>query len=568
MVEDIKKINNEGVLYLAVMNSELGFINHAKQDSQKALGYLKDAYEYFSEQFRRVDPEHDASGEMRNNLKKNMFNLRNKIVETLMKLADAKMQNKDYYGAIEYYKQTLYYNLKQGELFYKLGKCLAIIEAFNIAHVSLENALELGYTEENDIYRFLGDICINKKKDAANAIKYYRKYLEKDPKDSYIYNQLGHSYDVLDPFENLDLQIECFEKASALRPDVKGPIKNLAIVYPRLDKYDETLECYRKILKMGPSMDDLFDYACMLIKLGNFEEGWKYYEHRFAKENGPTPYPKIKRPKWKGQKINGQTLLVHWEQGLGDTIFFARYLSQLREVTNKIIFRVQDSMIDMLKLNYPDIEFIGDSTPVENIKFDYHVPLMSLPHILKARMDNIPFTEGYLKADKQKSEFYKKEYFNNDCLKIGISWQGATVGNQLRNVPFEKFYPLAKLKNVKVYSFQKGINTDIFKQLPEGVEIIDLGSTFRNFNDTAAAMDNIDIFISSDNCVPNLAGAMGKETVLLMHKNSEWRWFLDEKTTPWYKSFKLLKKKNEKDDWALLIDEAIKNYLPKEALKV
>lgn len=567
MSEDKKQINTDGVVYLSLLNSELGIMNYAKKDDQKALTYLKDAFDYFAEQYTRVDVNQDTSGQIRNNMKKSMYDIRGKLIEILKRLAAQKFQNKDFYGAIDYYKQALYYNAKQGDLFYNLGKSLQKIDAYNSALVSFEKALELDFDEENDIFRMLGDIYVVHKKNPAKAIEYYNKYLEKNSGDPHIYNQLGHSYETLDQFANIELQIEYFEKALEIKPDFKSAIKNLAIIYPRLDMYDKTLECYNKILKLGANNDDYFDYACMLIKLGNFEEGWKYYEHRFAKETGPTPYPKIKKPKWKGQKIPGQTLLIHWEQGLGDTIFFARYLHLLKEYTDKLIFKVQDSMVDLIQSNFPYIKVIPDSVNVDDIKFDYHIPLMSLPNLFKTNVDNIPLPQGYLKAEKEKSDLYKKEFFNNDSLKIGISWKGADVGNHLRDIPFEAFFPLAKLKNVKVYSFQKGINTDIFRQLPPDVEIVDLGSTFNNFNDTASAMDNIDIFISSDNSVPNLAGAMAKKTVMLIHKNSEWRWLLDTEKTPWYNSFELIKKTHEKQDWSELIQEAIDKHLPQTVKK-
>lgn len=567
MSEDRKQINNEGITYLSILNSELGLINYAKKDDQKALAYLQDAFDYFAEQYNRVDVNQDTSGQIRNNLKRSMYDIRGKVIDILKRLAANKIQNKDFYGAIDYYKQAIYYNAKQGDLFYNLGKCLQKVEAHNSALVSLEKAKELAFDEDNDLYRMLGDIYIIHKKEPVKAIENYKKYLEKNQTEAHVYNQLGHCYESLDQFENIELQIEYFNKALELKPDLKSAAKNLCIVYPRLDKYDETLASFNKVLKLGANNDDYFDYACMLIKLGNFEEGWKYYEHRFQKETGPTPYPKIKKPKWKGQKIPGQTLLIHWEQGLGDTIFFARYLSLLKEFTDKLIFRVQPSMHELIKINFPYIQVIPDTVPVEDIKFDFHIPLMSLPAIFKTNVENIPLSEGFLKADKERSEFYKKEFFNNDCLKIGISWQGADVGNHLRDIPFETFYPLARLKNVKVYSFQKGIDTNIFRQMPPDVEIADLGSTFNNFNDTAGAMDNIDIFISSDNSVPNLAGAMGKKTVMLIHKNSEWRWLLDTEKTPWYDSFELIKKTNEKQEWSELIQEAIDKHLPQTVKK-
>lgn len=569
---DNRQIDNEGILYLSILNSELGNINFNNKDHQKALVYLEDAFSCLREQFARIDINQDPESKVRNELKRNIMEVRDKILDVLTFLGNQKEQLKDFQGAIDYYKLALAYNAKRSDIFYNLGKCLFLAEAHETALISLERALSLGYNQEIDIYQMLGNLYIKDVKDPNKAIEYYKKYLERNPDNASIYNEIGHCYDVMGSYDNLDLQIAFFKKAAELKPDLRSAWKNLSIVYPRGDYYKETMEAYSHVMKLNPSNDDYFDYACMLIKLaktelGSFEEGWKHYERRFLKETGPTPYPKIKKPKWKGQKLNNQTLLVQWEQGFGDTIFFARYLPLLKNYTNKIIFRVQKHMVDLIKLNYGDfIDVISDVEPIDESTFNFHIPLMSLVHILNTTIDTIPTPEKYLVADKERSAYYKKEYFDNDCFKVGISWQGAKIGNHLRDLSIEDFYPLAKLKNVKVYAFQKDIDPELFNRLPEGVEIIDLGKTFNNFNDTAAAMDNVDIFISSDNCVPNLAAAMGKKTIMFLNRNSEWRWFLDEDKTPWYKSIQFIKKKEEKQPWSELMDVAINKYLPKELL--
>lgn len=131
------------------------------------------------------------------------------------------------------------------------------------------------------------------------------------------------------------------------------------------------------------------------------------------------------------------------------------------------------------------------------------------------------------------------------------------LGNPYRNVPLKYFYPLAKLENVKLYSFQKSFGSEQLKQLPDNVEIIDLGKTFNNFSDTAAAMANLDLFVTSDNGVFNLAAAMGIKTHLLLNKFSEWRWFFEEEVNPWYSNVKIFKKQNETDCWSILMERII-----------
>lgn len=189
---------------------------------------------------------------------------------------------------------------------------------------------------------------------------------------------------------------------------------------------------------------------------------------------------------------------------------------------------------------------------------------MTLPYVLNARIDNIPLSQGYLSADWEKAEEFKREFFNNNNFKIAITWSGTKDGNKRRNIPLECFYPLTKLKNTTVYSFQKGFGSEQLENLPSDIKIVDLGCEFKNFSDTAAATANIDLFVTSDNAVFNLAGAMGKKTFLMLNKNSEWRWFFDEKTTPWYDSVRIFKKKHENDSWDLLMSKII-DFIAKEA---
>lgn len=432
------------------------------------------------------------------------------------------------------------------EILYVAGANLSVINF-------LKKALQINPKNYNN-YKMIAD-CYNKMDERESAIAFYEKYDEYCPGNPYVYNDLGAIYTVMNKYGNLEKQKKYFEKAIEILPDFKDAIKNLAITYRYSGENEAAMKYFARLLELEPTNDEYFNYACQKIKLGDFEEGWKYFEHRFDRETLPVIYPEINKPRWNGENIEDKILLVQSEQGFGDSIQFLRYLPQIK--AKKIIFRVQDSLIDLLKNSEIKIEFVKKSTPLEKINFDYHVPLMSLPYLLNARIDNIPLSEGYIKANQEKIESYKKKFFDNDYLKIAIAWHGAALGNEARDIPLSSFYPLTQLKKVKVYSFQKDSEKELGKNLPADVEIIDLGKTFQDFSDTAAAMANVDLFITSDNVVFNLAGAMGKKTFLLLNRDSEWRWFLDEKTTPWYDSVRIFKKTKDNESWDSLIQKVI-----------
>jgi len=204
------------------------------------------------------------------------------------------------------------------------------------------------------------------------------------------------------------------------------------------------------------------------------------------------------------------------------------------------------------------------STPDESIEFDYYVPLMSLPYILGAKFDNIPCTSRYLKANPDDVRHYKEKYFDNDKLKVGIVWSNKNLINldKLRSMQDIKyFYDIAKLDNVQVYSLQKGSGESQLNDLPEDIEIINLGKTFNDLADTAAAIENLDIVLSVDTSVVHLAGALGKPVWVLLNYTYCWRWFIDLQHSPWYESARIFKckKMNDYDNLMKKVTEELKN---------
>lgn len=556
--ELLKNIDCERNLY--IISSDMGNVNYEKKDFRKALNNFKEAIEHFAPLYESISQNPDVPKELLAGMQEQEQEMRAKIISISSHLGDEAFKKKKLEEALSYYKNLVTYVDDNVFLLYRISHCLRELGAFTSSARFLEKVVRLE-PDKAEHYRTLGDIYNYNLNNAEKAIGYYLKYIEIEPPNQIfpvIYNILGHLYEVIDKYGTSDTQIKYFEKAVELSPDFKSAIRNLCIVYPRVGRDLEAVNNYHKLFKLGATMDDYFDYAAIQIKLGNFEEGWKYYEYRFSKEHGATPYPKFKQPRWKGQEIQGKTLLVQCEQGFGDSIQFFRYLPQLKSFADKIIFRVQNGLRELLAINTELVEIVGSDTSIDDLKFDYHVPLMSLLHILDARKETIPLAEGYIKPDPEKVEKYKKEFFDNDCFKIGITWHGSALGNERRNVPLEAFYPLAKMKNIKLYSFQKDKGSEQLLDMPEGIEIVNMGEECHTFLDTASAMANVDLFLTSDNAVFNLAGAMGLKTFVLLSKDSEWRWFFDEKTMPWYKSVRIFKKKGETDPWDLIMGDVVK----------
>lgn len=480
-------------------------------------------------------------------------NLPNKIQE-LIKLGDEKYLSSNFNSALEYYKD-IFLSLEDPSLYDEIVEHLKNIKAYDLAISFFEELIKI-HPEYSHPYWFIADINIRYLNNPKKGIAYLNKFMDKSKPSALVYEAIGNLYKGIDKYKDLEKQIKCFKKAAELKPDFKDAIREVAFAYSRAGDYEKASEWFKKIFDLGASPDDYFAYSTRRLQLMDFKEGWKYYEYRFLVENsGLRLYPKTDKPKWEGQNIFGKTILVQYEQGFGDTIMFSRYIEQLKPFAGKIIFRTRNELVDLFKNSIKDIEIIGNSTTTEELSFDYHVPLISLPYLLNAQIDNIPLKTGYIKATKNKTEFYRKEFFNNDKFKIGICWMGSATGIQARNIPLKVFHPLTKLKNVQIYSLQK--ESEELNSLSKSINIVDLGRTFNDFSDTAAAIENLDLVISSDNAVLNLAASMGKKSFLLLNKHSDWRWFLDEEKTPWYDSVTIFKKQKESDSWKTLINRVV-----------
>ena len=440
------------------------------------------------------------------------------------------------------------------EIFDEVSSALAQLGAYESAIKFLTHAINSGsQNPKNNI--LLGDYYAETKNYRA-AIDSYEKYVSQNQDYPEVYNALGIAYSLFKKYANLEKQKEYFEKAIELSPDYQDAIRNLAITYREMGEHKKSLECFERVLTLNPTGDDCFSYGTELLRTRDFKNGLKYFEYRFSKETDPNQYPDMPNTRWDGiTDVSDKTLLVQAEQGYGDSIQFCRYLHLLK--AKKVIFRVHNRLADFLAANLSGIEVVPKITPIEELEFDYHIPLLSLLGILSANIDNIPLSQGYLKADPQKVEDFKQKYFNNDNFKIGISWLGGEWGNKYRNIPIEDLYCLTKIPNAKIYSLQNEPAKDIEKALQDGVEIVDVGSKFKCFSDTAAAIENMDLIISIDNVITNLAGAMSKKTFMLLNTNSDWRWFLDEHKTPWYESVTIFKKKLENAPWTETIEKVL-----------
>lgn len=307
------------------------------------------------------------------------------------------------------------------------------------------------------------------------------------------------------------------------------------------EEYSTAMQNFEKAIELEPNENEtMVSLGMSYLSKKDLHNGYKYYQ--FLKPEIKAKY----KNHWDGKKHLDSTLLVFYYAGYGDHIMFSKYLPFLKDYFKTIKVWLPPSVRVLIEKNIEGVEFV-DSGDVE---YDFSANIMELHYLLNMAFDHIPHSDGYLKVNDEKIEEYE-EHFHTSRKKIGLFWQGNPKVFANRSIKLKELEPLLKLEGIDFYGFVKDDSNNQIKDYPQ---IADLGSTFKNFEDTAAALMNLDILITIDSAIAHLAGALGVKTYLLLPYSSEWRWFEDTKTTPWYENVEIFKQ-DEPCNWADVVEE-------------
>jgi hypothetical protein len=264
---------------------------------------------------------------------------------------------------------------------------------------------------------------------------------------------------------------------------------------------------------------------------------------------------------WDGSYLNGKSILVYTEQGIGDSIQFVRYLPMVKEQSGCVIVECQQSLCRLLK-NCVGIDEIIEMTShgKSPMKFDVQIPLLSLPGIFDATVDSIPQNLSYIKPDPVLVSQWRSMFDCDNNLKVGIVWAGNPKHKNDRNrsCSLKDFAHLTSIRGLTFYSLQKGLASVEANNHPKGMKIINLDNELNDFADTAAAIDNLDLVIAVDTAVAHLAGAIGKPVWTLLPFVPDWRWMLKRSDSPWYPSMRLFRQR-QLYDWDGVFDQVRKS---------
>ena len=468
----------------------------------------------------------------------------NQYINQAVNYAQKLSLDKKYIEAIEQYRDIMRYSGFPINIYKNIGLCMKSIGNADLAIKFLKRFEEISPDKE-DVYVYLADLTYTDIKDNRKAIEYYEKALEKNQNNFSIYNMLGHLYSTCYQDKFKDKQIEYLTRAYELAPNNRIVVKNLAYVYGKFDEVQKADEFYSKLMYLNPTHSDLHAYGAYLVRHQRFSEGFKFLQHRFQKEDlKNVAFPQLlttKKKKWNLKvDIKDKRILVHFEQGFGDSIMFVRFLDELKSMCKEVSLVVQRPLISLFEDSKLGVNIYTEEQ-IPSINFDYYIPMMDLPIVCETKPSTIPKAGGYLKVPKSKINAYKKEFINdNDKIKIGIAYEGTLASKETdRDIPLRFLYPLMQLPDVEVYSFQVDDLTRQMDMVPPEAQLIRLGRTFKNWEDTACAMNCMDFMVTTDNGVMNLAGALGIKTFGLFNRIVEWRWFKTEgNDIAWYKSIK------------------------------
>jgi tetratricopeptide (TPR) repeat protein len=349
------------------------------------------------------------------------------------------------------------------------------------------------------------------------------------------------------------------DQAIALKPEFPEAYNNRGNILKDLRRFEEALAAYDKAIAL--SLDQVEAYnnrAYLLLLMGRFEEGWREHEWRKKRRDGPIASDSYPQPLWLGsEEIAGKTIFIWSEQGFGDTIQFCRYAKLLEAQGAKVVMSVQQPLLRLLKHSFSTIDVV-DREPAD---FDYHCPLMSLPLAFGTSVKTIPAEQQYLKADEKLRLKWAARLPSRTRPRIGVTWSGSTTHKIYnRSIPLETFFKLLN-PTADWICLQKDIDNIDVTMLRQDGRVTFFGDDLRDFGDTAAVVDLLDLVITIDTSVAHLAGAMAKPVWMLLPYNADWRWLSDRNDSPWYPSVRLFRQ-HAIGDWAGPIEQ-VKSELPK-----
>ncbi|HEY1902025.1 MAG TPA: tetratricopeptide repeat protein [Terracidiphilus sp.] len=402
--------------------------------------------------------------------------------------------------------------------------------------------------------------------DLAGAWGWLRSALERDPRQPEAVNMRGILLHTEGRFPEA---VAAFEQAEALGHRAAASNRGNALL--DMGRMTEALLAHEKAVERDPTHAGArYNLALTRLRLGDWERGWPGYEARWQFREVYRIPRVFRQPRWQGELLEGRRILLHGEQGLGDTIQFCRYATLVAARGGHVILQVQAAAEPLLRSlavvrsgQAETVLLSTESTQSAPPQFDLECPLMSLPAVFETTLDTVPWPGAYLGADPE-SAFAKRLQFPNvpsgpQSLRVGLAWAGNPryKADGRRSMTLETLLPLLSMQGITWISLQKGPAAEQLSALPGEIFVWDGSSRDPDLAETASLLSTLDLVITTDTCIAHLAGAMAKPVWILLPHLGDWRWMQQIETTPWYPTARLLRQRTP-GDWAGVVNRVIR----------
>jgi len=339
-----------------------------------------------------------------------------------------------------------------------------------------------------------------------------------------------------------------YREVVRLRPDLAEGHNVLGSILFEEGLLEEALAAFRQAIRLEPDHVEAHrNLGITLLLRGDLAEGWPEYEWRWKGKSYSVPAGAP--PLWNGSALEGRTILLQTEQGLGDTLQLVRYAPLVKSRGATVVLACQRPLIRLLA-GAPGIDRLVPSDQPGVPESDVYAPLLSLPRLLGTTLASIPAGVPYLTPEPERVEHWKRELGPPSGLRVGMAWQGSPGHrkDKERSIPLREFEPLARLEGVQLFSLQKGQGVEQIAEVAGRFALTDLGSRLVDFVDTAAVLRHLDLVVTCDTAVAHLAGALGVPVWVALPFVPDWRWLLGRDDSPWYPTMRLFRQQT-RGDW-------------------
>lgn len=345
-----------------------------------------------------------------------------------------------------------------------------------------------------------------------------------------------------------------FNQALQLYPQNASARNGKAVMLMNIGKYSESYLLFKEAIALDPEFHlAQFNLSLLLLLQGDYTGGWLAYESRkfdllVRRRCG---IRKMDGKEWQGEDLSNKKLLLHQEQGLGDTLQMLRYIPLLQKKNAQLSILLDPPLINLVKENYPDVVICQNIQSLPD--YDSHCPMMSLPLHFSTQLDNIPSEKSYLKVDESRLQHWSEKIGTTKRLRVGLAWSGSRqhINDRQRSLAFDQLKPLLAM-NAEFHSLQKEYRED--RSNLEINCIFDHSAQLQDMTDTAALIMQLDLIITVDTSVAHLAAALGKPCWIILATNPDFRWGLESEHSPWYPSV-LLFRGSAQRNWTGVIDD-------------